>query len=306
MALRLGFCTAFAVVGVTRARTHGAVAGTPAGWDDRVGSPVVLPLVCLDVDGTLVGSAGSPSPVLWEAAERARQRGQHLTLCTARVAVGPTREWAARLDPEGWHVFHTGATLWRPASGEVIAHTLDDRSVEHAMRSAAERDWVFEAYTFDDFAVDSDAPLAVAHADLLGVPHRRRRIDSLVGDLVRVQWVVPIADLPDALELAPPGCTASGATSPSMPEAAFVSVTRDDVSKAAAVAEVAGRFDVPMDEVMMVGDGQNDLSAMGVVGWPVAIGDADPAVIAAARIVVAAVDRDGAAEAIDKSEELTN
>jgi hydroxymethylpyrimidine pyrophosphatase-like HAD family hydrolase len=43
---------------------------------------------------------------------------------------------------------------------------------------------------------------------------------------------------------------------------------------------------------------------MAAVGWPVAIGDADPDVIAAARIVVAAVDDDGAAEAIDQSAEL--
>ncbi len=265
----------------------------------------MLPLVCLDVDGTLVGSAGAPSAALWEAATRARDRGQHLTLCTARVAMGPTREWAARLDPDGLHVFHTGATLWRPATDEVIAHPLVGRAVEAAVRTAAERNWVFEAYTFDDIAVDSDAPLAVDHAGLLGIPHRRRPIDSLDGDIVRAQWVIPIAELADALELAPPGCTASGATSPAMPGAAFVSVTRDDVSKAAAVAEVAQRFDVPLGATMMVGDGHNDLSAMGVVGWPVAIGDADPAVVAAARIVVAAVDDDGAAEAIDSSAELT-
>lgn len=265
----------------------------------------MLPLVCLDVDGTLVGSAGRPSDALWSSARRARGRGQHLTLCTARVALGPTREWAARLDPDGFHVFHTGATLWRPATDEVIAHALAERVVAATMRTAADRGWVFEAYTFDDWAVDSDAPLAVAHAGLLGVPHRRRPIDSLEGDVVRVQWVVPIEDLPDALDLAPAGCTASGATSPVMPGAAFVSVTRDDVSKAAGVAEVATHFDVPLSDVMMVGDGNNDLSAMSVVGWPVAIGDADPSVVAAARIVVSAVDDDGAAEAIDQSAELT-
>jgi Cof subfamily protein (haloacid dehalogenase superfamily) len=265
----------------------------------------VLPLVCLDVDGTLVGSAGSPSEPLWAAAERARARGQHLTLCTARVALGPTRAWAERLDPDGFHIFHTGATLWRPATGEVVAHPLAPRAVDAAARIAAERDWVFEAYTFDDWAVDSDAPLALAHADLLGLAHVRRRIDTLEAPIVRVQWVIPISELADALESAPACCTASGATSPAMPGAAFVSVTDAGVSKAAGVAEVAAHLDAPMDAVMMVGDGHNDLSAMAVVGWPVAIGDADPDVVAAARIVVAAVDDDGAAEAIDQSAELT-
>src|SRR5688572_11767765 len=75
----------------------------------RLRSSPVLPLICLDVDGTLVGSTGSPSDELWTAAERARGRGQRLTLCTARLAAGATRDWAEQLDPDGWHVFHTGA-----------------------------------------------------------------------------------------------------------------------------------------------------------------------------------------------------
>jgi hydroxymethylpyrimidine pyrophosphatase-like HAD family hydrolase len=91
-----------------------------------------------------------------------------------------------------------------------------------------------------------------------------------------------------------------------MTEAAFVSVTAEGVSKAAGIASVADHLGASMDDVMMVGDGHNDLSAMAAVGWPVAIGDADPAVVAAARLVVAAVDDDGAAEAIDRSAHLPN
>jgi Cof subfamily protein (haloacid dehalogenase superfamily) len=264
----------------------------------------VLPLVCLDVDGTLVGSVGAPTEALWRSADRARARGQHLTLCTARVAIGPTRDWAARLDPDGLHVFHTGGALWRPATDEVVARPLPDGAVEAAARNAAEHGWVFEAYAWDELAVDSDAPLAVAHAELLGIPHRRRSLDALSSAVVRAQYVVPIDELDVALTGAPDGCTASGATSPSMPQAAFVSVTAAGVSKAAGIASVAEHLGAAMDDVMMVGDGHNDLSAMAVVGWPVAIGDADPAVVAAARLVVADVDDDGAAEAIDRSAHL--
>src|SRR5690606_12097880 len=95
----------------------------------------VLPLICLDVDGTLVGSEGRPSEVLWAAADDARARGQRLTLCTARLAAGPTREWAERLDPAGWHVFHTGAARWNPASGEVRTTPLspEARAACHAV-----------------------------------------------------------------------------------------------------------------------------------------------------------------------------
>ncbi len=264
----------------------------------------MLPLICLDVDGTLVGSSGAPSAVLWAAAERARQRGQRLSLCTARLAAGPTRDWAARLDPDGWHVFHTGAARWNPASGLVRTVPLGPDQVAACSAVAHERGWVLETYTWDDYAVDTDAPLAVDHAGLLGLPFRRRPAEALTGEVVRVQYVVPADEAAAAIAAAPAGTTASGATSPMMPGAAFVSVTVAGVSKAAGIVAVADDLGVSVDRVMMVGDGHNDLPAVEAVGWGVAMANAEPELIAAARLTVADVDADGAAEAIDRSAEL--
>lgn len=266
-----------------------------------VESAPVLPLICLDVDGTLVGSAGAPSETLWSAADRARERGQRLTLCTARLAAGPTRDWAVRLDPQGWHVFHTGAARWNPGSGEVRTSPLEPSAVAHCAAVGAERSWVFEAYSWDDYVVDSDARLAREHAGLLGLPYVRRPLATLSDPVVRVQFVVPAADAPAALAAAPSGTVASAATSPIMPGAVFVSITVEGVSKAAGVAAVAADLGVGVERVMMVGDGHNDLPAIEAVGWGVAMGNAEPEVIAASRFVVGHVDDDGAADAIDRS-----
>ncbi|MEZ5140363.1 MAG: hypothetical protein R2711_16805 [Acidimicrobiales bacterium] len=148
----------------------------------------MLPLICLDVDGTLVGSAGEPTVELWEAAERARGRGQRLTLCTARLAAGPTRSWAERLDPDGWHVFHTGAARWRALDREDrCCPWAPSRYARPPSRGGS------ESYSWDDYVVDSEDPLAVAHAGLLGLPHRRRPTDDL-DEVVRVQFVVTAAE----------------------------------------------------------------------------------------------------------------
>lgn len=266
--------------------------------------PDVLPLICLDVDGTLVGRAGAPSDELWSAADRARDRGQRLTLCTARLAAGPTRAWAERLDPLGWHVFHTGAARWNPASGEVREEPIPDESVAACAEIAAARGWVLETYSWDDYVVDSDDQLAVDHAALLALPHRRRPVSDLAGRIVRVQFVVPSAEAAAAVAAAPAGTTASAATSPVMPGAAFVSVTVAGVSKAAGIQHVADDLGVPLSDVMMVGDGHNDLPAIDAVGWGVAMGNAEPEVIAAARLLVADVEEHGAAQAIDASATL--
>ncbi len=264
----------------------------------------MVALICLDVDGTLVGSAGEPTAELWAAAGRSRRRGQHLTLCTARLAAGPTRSWAERLDPDGWHVFHTGAALWHPSTGAVDLTPLPAGALEACVEIAADRSWVLEAYTWDDYAVDDDAPLAVGHARLLDLPFRRRPLGSLQGEVVRAQYVVDLDLAGEAVEQAPAGTVASAATSPAMPGAAFVSITAADVSKATGVTKVAAHVGVDLADVMMVGDGHNDIPAIEVVGWGVAMGNAEPDVIAAARIVAGHVDANGAADIIDRSVDL--
>lgn len=264
----------------------------------------MLPLICLDVDGTLVGSAGSPSETLWASAARARQRGQRLTLCTARLAAGPTRAWAEQLDPAGWHVFHTGAARWNPGSGEVRVSPLDASLVAECAAIAAQHGWAFEVYSWDDYVVDSDDDLARHHAALLDLPFRRRPLSDLADQVVRVQFVVSAADGATAIAAAPAGTVASGATSPMMPGAMFVSLTTTGVSKALGIEAVAHDLGAAMADVMMVGDGHNDLSAIRAVGWGVAMGNAEPEVKEAARLHVADVDADGAAQAIDQSADL--
>jgi len=265
----------------------------------------VLPLICLDVDGTLVGLGGAPSAALWEAVDRALARGQHLTLCTARLAAGPTRAWAERLDPDGWHVFHTGGARWHPRTGEVRTAPLDDAVVSGCIEVAQANGWVLEAYSWDDYVVDSDDRLARDHAQLLALPFVRRPLGDLSDPIVRMQFVVPTSAAGAALASAPSGADASAATSPVMPGATFVSITAVGVSKAAAVGAVAADLGVSMADVMMVGDGHNDLPAIEAVGWGVAMGNAEPEVLSAARLTVGDVDADGAAEAIDRSAELT-
>jgi hydroxymethylpyrimidine pyrophosphatase-like HAD family hydrolase len=95
------------------------------------------------------------------------------------------------------------------------------------------------------------------------------------------------------------GLEIAQSTSPLMPDARFVGLTRAGVSKGSAMKTIAAAYRVDMKEVMYVGDAGNDLSALRVVGVPVAMGNADPAVIAAARHTVGHVNAGGLAEAFD-------
>ena len=61
----------------------------------------MIKLICLDVDGTMVGRSGAPQQPLWDAAAAATKPCQHLAMGTARVAIGESYECARLLDPDG-------------------------------------------------------------------------------------------------------------------------------------------------------------------------------------------------------------
>ena len=265
---------------------------------------VGLGLVCLDVDGTLVGHAGSPTEGVWRAAEVARTAGIHLAMCTARPAIGLAWEWASRLDPDGWHMFQTGASIMHTGTRATQSTPLPHGAASACVAIATQNGWILECYSDGDYIVDDESDLARAHASLMGLPFERRTLNSLSGEVVRVQFVVGNAALSAAEAAIPSGCVGSAATSPVMPGVNFLSVTHESVSKASGVLALALLLGLNASQVMMVGDGQNDVSALEIVGHPVAMGNGHPDAKAVAEYVVADVENDGVAEALALAQTL--
>jgi Cof subfamily protein (haloacid dehalogenase superfamily) len=251
-----------------------------------------------------VGESGEPTIAVWSAAEAARERGQHLALCTARGAFGKSADFAGRLDPDGWHIFHAGASLLHTGTANVVNAVLDTAQVKECAAAGLSNDWVVEFYSTSEYAVETDAPAAREHASLLGVDFECRDRGTLTGGIVRVQFVVELAETQAAITAAPTGTRATSATSPIQPGYAFVSVVRAGVDKGTAIEALAAKLGTTPSSVMMIGDGHNDVDALKVVGHPVAMGNADEAALAVSDHVVASVERDGVAEALELSRYL--
>lgn len=258
----------------------------------------MIGLVCIDVDGTLVGSDGAIPEVVWPAVEGVRAAGVHLALCSGRPAFGITLDFARRLDPDGWHVFQNGSSVVNVATGESRSREMPAGAVQRLVARARETGRVLELYTDGDYAVESTQPRARRHAELLGVPFRPRDLLSLGGAIVRAQWVVSPEDADEIVGEPHPDLSLARSLSPVMPGTAFVALTPAGVDKASAVRAVAEHYAVPLERVMMVGDAENDLGVMRMVGWPVAMGNAEPVVRSAARRTVGHVDDGGLVEAL--------
>lgn len=259
----------------------------------------MLGLICVDVDGTLVGESGRVREDVWAAAERVRAAGVRLAVCSGRPAFGETLAYAERLDPAGWHVFQNGASVLHLPSGGSRSHALPADAVARLTARARETGRPLELYTDSDYSVESTDERAERHAGLLGVPFRPRPLESLRGPIVRAQWLLSHDEAPAVLAEPHAGVTLSPSLSPVMPDTTFISVLLPGVDKAGGVRTVAREYGVPLERVMMVGDGVNDLRAMREVGIAVAMANSEPEVFEVARRRVGHVDDGGLIEAFE-------
>jgi Cof subfamily protein (haloacid dehalogenase superfamily) len=260
---------------------------------------VAVQLVGIDVDGTLVGASGEVSPRVWEAAERAREKGIRLALCSGRPAFGLALQYARRLDPIGWHAFQNGASIVHLETGKSKSVPLPPAAVKSFIAEARATENVLELYNDTGWVTESTAAWAEAHAKLLGVAFEPRPFESLEGSAVRAQWLLTQAQAQHMLSSTHPGLEVAQSTSPLMPDTQFVGFTHEGVSKASAMRTIAAAYGVEMEDVMYIGDSGNDLPALRVVGHPIAMGNAMPAVIEAAERTVGTDDEGGVAEALE-------
>lgn len=259
----------------------------------------MVDLVCVDVDGTLVGSSGTVAPEVWATAERARAAGLRLAICSGRPAFGITRRFAECLDPDGWHVFQNGASVVHLGSGASRSRCMAESVVEELVARSRAVGRTLELYTDSEYAVERDDERARRHAGLLGVPFAPRPFAELRDPIVRAQWLVSRAEEDGVLAEPHEGLTVSPSVSPVMPDTSFVNITPEGVDKGSAVRAVAREYGIPLERVMLVGDGANDAVAMQVVGHPVAMGNAEPEVLAIARHEVGHVDEGGLIQALE-------
>jgi len=259
----------------------------------------VIRLVGIDVDGTLVGASGIVHPSVWKAAQTARERGIHLTLCSGRAAFGAALEYARRLDASGWHIFQNGASVVNLATGTSRSIPIPPAWVMTLINEARATGEPLELYGDTAYVSESTAAWAREHAGVLGVPFEARPFESLGAPVVRAQWLFTPDRARNYMAAPHPGLEVAQSTSPLMPGAQFVGLTNEGVTKGSALRKVAEQYDVALREVMYVGDSGNDLSALRIVGHPVAMGNAQLEVLEVAAHTVGHVNDGGLAQALE-------
>lgn len=285
-------------------------------------------LIAVDLDGTLLDPSGALTARTRHAIAAAAERGVRIVLATARRYVGavPVADELGTVDalvlydgaqarayPGGDILFAQAlpATVGQRAAEAMAAHHLQPIA-QHATHAgelllvapAAPRGAWASAYLKSAGQRVCPVPLervCAGQPDALRVvafgPLRRLRVVARelagalpIGEAIR-------ADPPDerpithyATQVLPMGNYG----------AAELTVFAPGVSKGAALAQVAGRYGIPLARTMAIGDGINDLPLLRTAGLAVAMGHAPRALRRVADIVTATNAEDGAAQAIER------
>jgi Cof subfamily protein (haloacid dehalogenase superfamily) len=261
----------------------------------------VIQSILIDIDGTLVGKNGIHEST-WAALEAARKRSVHIGLCTGRIGGGRSLELARQISPHDLHVFHSGAVITPPDGPAAYTSDLPRLAYNDLVALSRRESEVLEVYAEGAYFIERETERSRVHSQHLEMQPSHTDLLGLRGHLVRAQWVVDeetwarLRPKTAALE----GIEISPATAPWSPGTIFASVTRIGTSKAGAMRWLATHYGVGLEHLAMIGDGENDLEAIQVAGFGVAMGNAPKIVRDAANIVVRDVDDGGLAEAIQR------
>lgn len=254
-----------------------------------------------DLDGTLLRDDRTISQENREAINQALQHGIKVMLASGRM-IKAIRPFFDQLGLDLPVIAYNGAVVQEPLSGKVLAqHPIDPQLAANVVAIFREARVHLNLYQRDELYMDEQSEWGRKYAAMNAVkPH-------LVPDLAAVITEPPpkllgIADLDtiDRMETLLKQRFGDALTlTRSLPN--HLEIVAPGVSKAAALAELTGQWDIKPEEVMAIGDGPNDLPMLHWAGIGVAVGNAAPEVKAEANWVVADNNHNGVAEALNRA-----
>lgn len=273
-------------------------------------------MVALDIDGTVLNSAGQVTAELKDSLAELATRSVHVVLCTGRrwrsalpvveqlgcvhsvvVCCGGAlikradNERTLYTDPMDHALARLAVQLFRdgglvpmllydrPLSGQELRIAECDRRQAEALRYLGANAGSFEWYA-GDYPSTEERPLEVYTVDDLA---RVRPVEQSVRRGVGERGIVEAMLQPrygaDQLALEVHGSTAT---------------------KWAALSWLLRRWDTQPEEVLAVGDDVNDIPMLQAAGLSFAMGNASPGVKASADAITASNDEHGVAQALRK------
>ena len=258
-------------------------------------------LVALDLDGTLIGEDLVLRPRVRDAVAAAQARGVAVTIVTGRMFAA-AKPFARALGLQGPIVCYQGAAIFDAATGATLRQTPVRPGVTRDVLDWAHARGVHaQCYADDTLYVDEINRFSKRYTELA-------RVEPVVVPSLRAAFaerptikIVLVDESERADEiLAALRALLGERAYLTRSHVDFVEVVDPAVNKGEALAFVAQRCEVPLEETLAVGDAWNDVPLLDAAAIGVAMGSGPPELLAHADYVVADVAHDGVAEALER------
>lgn len=267
-------------------------------------------LIAMDMDGTLLGEQKGVIPSAnVEALRRASKMGIYLALASGRLP-----------DDAGFYALDAGlsmhilgingsVTVHQPLGEVAVARFIPEACARTIWGILKEFNIPFSISSVHEVAFSAyPADLAAARLSqgtFLDRPRGRIRlwldgtmIEPLMGRVNKFSVINPntrrLALLRELIETQVPEVDVTSSWFDNL------EIMAKGVNKGSALTELAAFLNIPMSEVMAIGDQDNDIPMIQAAGYGVAMGNASPAAAAAARFHTVTNIEDGVAMAINR------
>ena len=269
---------------------------------------MAIKMVAIDIDGTLINDNRQITPKTVAAIKKASQQGIKIVLCTGRPMTG-VRAYLDQLslaNREDEYVVSFNGALAQTTSGNVM--------VDYSISFNDYADWVnyclkegvHSQIETRDYIYTTNQNLSyytIYESELVSMLVRYRSLDEMariqdqytiakammVDDKKKIDQAVK--DLPEEL---------ANRFSIVRSEDFYLEFMHKEASKGKALDRLSSELGLTADEVMALGNAQNDNSMLEFAGLGVAMGNSVDKALAVADVVTGDNNHDGVAQAIEK------
>ncbi len=258
-----------------------------------------IKLIACDMDDTLLNKECKISPRNAAAVQRAAAAGKIFLIATGRMYVS-VRPYAEALGLDVPLVTYNGALVKGSRSGRVFyEHKMKLSTAQEVLAYCRENDYYLQLYVGDSILIKEENEYSRMYSKISGIQ------TTAVGDGVFTAQEAPYKILvmtkAEEFNEAWQRFTErfAGKLDVTSSKDNFLELIEPGVNKWEAVKSVGAAYGVLPEEIMCIGDSNNDVKMIANAGIGVAMGNAKDAVKDYAKIVTASNDNDGVALVIE-------
>lgn len=269
---------------------------------------MAIKLVAIDIDATLINDQRQITERTKQAIKKASQQGVKVVLCTGRPITGVDgylTELGLNHQDDEYVISFNGALAQTTNENVLVNYTLsfDDYidwqafCLKNNVKSQIEsRDYIY--------TINRDlSPWTIHESDLVSMPVRVRSLDEMAH--TQDQYVLAKGMMlgnKDELDIAQPKVIKEFGDRFTIirSEDFYLEVINHKASKGSTLKVLSEELGIKQDEVMALGNAQNDNSMIEYAGLGVAMGNSVPETKAVANVITDTNNNDGVGKAIEK------